>query len=372
MLTRACIRRDVKKTLICDGEEACVLFSPDLTSSLMAVVNGTKKCIVFGTESFEVVQDICCVSSDLMSLAFDPTGTILVLGGRTQSLHSSSAGVVLVVRVGELLRLEWFCQGKRFADPALLCQKLSSLSSLERAQILFHRSIEGDGSDDHTKFPLEQNITRALATKQDKHDKASLGSSKMNSEPPFDTVVVCLRSLLSHFPQTVFAGAPGYGNVFGILLHERDSPRLLKLLFYVALKTCRSVPYLAMNEDMRNGTVTKALIASCGMYPEVVLDVVPSLVLWPASTYSSMDGAFRVPRSVYFVGYPNDLGQVSNDSVLKLKGHLMVSECERFTGLQLVFAHAPFAYLCRLGQWFFPSPTCHLFRSYLPLLQTVT
>lgn len=288
--------RVIKKTLRCDETASCIRFSPDISSSFLTVVTGTKKCFIFGTQSFEVVQEIFCRSSTLNTLCFDPSGTILAIGGETRSLGTTSSGVVLVVRVGELLHLGWFCRGRQFADPELLCSKLSSLSSIERAQILFHRSIE-DERGDHSHFPLESRIRIALTSKQDDGGEGSLGSSVMSSEPQFDQVLLCLRGVLSHFPQTVFAGVPGYGNMFGVLLHDRDSPRLLRLLFYVVLKTCRSYPYLAMNEDMRNGTISKALIASCDVSPEMVLDVVLSMVLWPASVYSTKDGNWRVPTS---------------------------------------------------------------------------
>jgi hypothetical protein len=134
-------------------------------------------------------------------------------------------------------------------------------------------------------------------------------------------------SLISFFPGC-FAGVPGYGNVFDVLLHERDSPRLLKLFFHVVFKTCRAYPYLAMNEDMRSGTIIKALISSCNAFPEIILDVISSsLVLWPVSIYSAKDKNWRIPKSepVFRVGDINSLGQLSNDDEVSIKGHLMVS-----------------------------------------------
>ncbi len=134
-------------------------------------------------------------------------------------------------------------------------------------------------------------------------------------------------SLISFSPGC-FAGVPGYGNVFDVLLHERDSPRLLKLFFHVVFKTCRAYPYLAMNEDMRSGTIIKALISSCNAFPEIILDVISSsLVLWPVSIYSAKDKNWRIPKSepVFRVGDINSLGQLSNDDEVSIKGHLMVS-----------------------------------------------
>jgi len=265
VLDRA-IKRKVKR----EGTALRVLFSPDVASSFMAVVGGTKKCSIYGTESFELVQDIPCSQSCLLtSLAFDPSGTIMAIGGERQLVLSEGDGLVLIVRVGELLRLDWYCRsGRIFANPELLCQKLSSLSAVERAQILFHRTDDGEEVVDRGHFPLEQRIRNALVAKQKESNDAMLGSTIMNTEPPFDALMTCLRAILAQFPQLVFAGVPGYGNTLFEVLLERDNPRLLKLLFYVALVTCRSYPYLAMNEEMRNGTVTRALIASCDAYPE--------------------------------------------------------------------------------------------------------
>jgi hypothetical protein len=284
----------------------------------------------------------------LNTLTFDPTGTILAIGGETQT-HPMSSGVVLVIRVGELLQLEWFCRGKQFADPNL-CRKLLSLSSIERAQILFHKSVE-DISKDSFYFPLKTKVRSALAAKEDNHGQGSLGSTVMSAEPRFDSVLAYLREFLSHFPQIVFARSPRH--MFSVLLHERDSPRLLKLLFYVTLKTCSSFPYLSMNEDMRNGTVTKALIASCDIFPEAVLDVVHSLILWPSSVYGTKDRAWRVPKSepVFRVGHPHDFDLVSYDDEVKSNGHLMVSRLFHLRCLRLVLQLTNLShYLCRQDQ----------------------
>jgi hypothetical protein len=94
-----------------------------------------------------------------------------------------------------------------------------------------------------------------------------LGSHMLTSRPPSDLLVACLKEVLKQFPQTVFAMAPGHGNVFEVAL-ARESPRLLTLVFYAALVGCRSYPYLMMSEEMRSGAVTKALIATCDKCPE--------------------------------------------------------------------------------------------------------
>lgn len=247
----------------------CALFSPDAMSSYLAVVDGTSKCTIYGTESYESIQEISCgMNCTLISLAFDPSGTILAIGGRTGSAQSEGDGVLLIVRVGELLRLEWFCRGdKIFADPARLCKKISSLTAVERAQILFHRADDTDEEVNRGRLPLERKIRDAIAAKR-KEGVTVLGSTIMNTEPPFDLLMECLKAILTKFPQSVFVGAPGYGgDMFSVLL-ERDNPRLLKLMFYVALVTCRSYPYLAMSEQMRNGTLTRSLIASCNPFPD--------------------------------------------------------------------------------------------------------
>jgi hypothetical protein len=124
----------------------------------LAVITGTQKCFIFGTRSFEVVQEIFCRTSILLStLSFDPSGTIITIGGETLSLGASSGGVVLIVRVGELLQLTWFCRGRLLADLEFLRGKLSSLSSIERARILFHRSIEEEVGD-YFYLPFESRI----------------------------------------------------------------------------------------------------------------------------------------------------------------------------------------------------------------------
>jgi hypothetical protein len=81
-----------------------------------------------------------------------------------------------------------------------------------------------------------------------------------------------------------------------------------------------------MNEDMRSGTIIKALISSCNAFPEIILDVISSsLVLWPVSIYSAKDKNWRIPKSepVFRVGDINSLGQLSNDDEVSIKGHLM-------------------------------------------------
>jgi hypothetical protein len=232
----------------------------------MAVVDGSKKCSIFGTDNFEVVQQIpCSETCKLTSVAFDPSGTILAIGGGSRSLRSSAGGVVLIVRVGELLSLGFFHLETRNVDPTRVCQKLSSLSAVERAQILFHRS-DTDKSATHGHFPLEQKISSGLESRKERDSKESLGSSVMRTERSSEAVMACLKAIVIQFPQTSFVGCSGYGNMFAAIL-ERDNPRLLKLLFYSTLVNCRSFPYLAMNEEMRNGTVTRALVASCDAFP---------------------------------------------------------------------------------------------------------
>lgn len=233
----------------------------------MAVLDGSEKCSIYGTDSFEVIQQIpCSETCKLTSAAFDPSGTILAIGGETKSLRSNAGGMVLIVRVGELLSSSFFCLETHSADPTRVCQKLSSLSAVERAQILFHRS-ETEESAAHGHFPLERKISSGVASRKERDSKESLGSSVMRTERSSEAVMVCLKAILIQFPQTAFVGCSGHGNMFSALL-ERDNPRLLKLLFYSALVNCRSFPYLAMNEEMRNGTVTRALVDSCDAFPE--------------------------------------------------------------------------------------------------------
>lgn len=262
------IPRKITKHIEFDSTILHLLFSPDMTSSFMAIVDGTTKCSVLSTESWELVQVVpSSRNCRLNSVAFDPSGTVLVIGGKAPSLHSETGGLLLVVRVGELLRLDFFSIGTDFTEPSMLYEKLSSLSATERAQILFHRSDFAWESADHSHFPLERNIRSGLATMEEEDSKASLGSTKMKTKPKFERVMWCLTEILTRFPQTAFAGCGGHGNMFDIIL-KRDNPRLLKLLFYVTLVSCRSFPYMIMNEEMRNGTVTKALIASCDPFPE--------------------------------------------------------------------------------------------------------
>jgi hypothetical protein len=223
------------------------------------------KCSVFSTASFELVQEIPCQVNCLTSLVFDPSGTMLAIGGETNSFQSGRGGVVLVVRVGELLRLQWFFSNAGFADPPLLFQKLSGLCEVERAQLLFHKTNFGEEGHDDGFLPLEHRFRDAIDAKSEQ--TAMLGSHMLTSQSPSDLLVTCLKELLKHFPQTVFAIAPGHGSMFEVAL-ERENPRLLTLVFSAALVACRSYPYLMMSEEMRNGAVTNALIAACDTLPE--------------------------------------------------------------------------------------------------------
>jgi hypothetical protein len=154
----------------------------------MAVLDGSEKCSIYGTDSFEVIQQIpCSETCKLTSAAFDPSGTILAIGGETRSLRSNTGGMVLIVRVGELLSLDFFCLETHNADPTRVCQKLSSLSAVERAQILFHRS-ETEESAAHGHFPLEQKISSGVASRKERDSKESLGSSVMRTERSSEAV----------------------------------------------------------------------------------------------------------------------------------------------------------------------------------------
>lgn len=275
-----CIRRAIENTIKCQAGAQHVQFSPDPTSSFIAVVSGTTKCSVFSTTSFELVQEIPCqLNCNLSSLAFDPSGTMLAIGGKTESFRSRKGGGVWVVRVGELLRLQWFFSDTGFVDPLLTCQKLAALSDAERAQILYHNTDGGEEGHDHSYLPLERRIRYAIdATRE---HNSMLGSHMMTSRPPYEQVVACLKEVLKQFPQSVFAISPGYGNLFEVAL-ERENPRLLSVLFSLALIACRSYPYLMMNEEMRSGRVTNALISACDMFPEgtVVLHVL-TIIVYP-------------------------------------------------------------------------------------------
>lgn len=259
---------DIRKSLKCNGTSPTLLFSPDISSPFLVTVDGTSTCTVFSTESWEVVQELSCSrGSKWTSVAFDPSGTILAIGGETKSHHlETPGGSVMIVRVGELLRLKYFSIGESFANPPLLCQKLSALSDVERAQILFYRS-DVEESEGHAHFPLERKIRGGIATEEEDDNMASLGSTAMARQPPFEALMKCLTYLLMQFPQTAFVGCAGHGNMFETIL-ERDNPRLLKLLFDVTLVSCQSCSYMIMNEEMRNGTVTNALVASADAFPE--------------------------------------------------------------------------------------------------------
>jgi hypothetical protein len=231
----------------------------------MAVVNGTTKCSVFSTARFELVQEIPCQVHSLTSLVFDPSGTMLAIGGETESFQSRRGGVVLVVRVGELLRSRWFFSNAGFADPPLLFKKLSGLRDVERAQLLVHKTTDGEEGHDHGLMPLEQWFRDAIDSNSGQTEM--LGSHMLTSRLTSDLLVACLQEVFKQFPQTVFAVAPGHGNMFEVAL-ERVNPRLLTLVFSAALVACRSYPYLMMSEEMRNGAVTDALIATCDTMPE--------------------------------------------------------------------------------------------------------
>lgn len=231
----------------------------------MAVINGTAKCSIFSTARFELVQEIPCQVNCLTSLVFDPSGTMLAIGGETKSFQSETGGAVLVVRVGELLRSKWFFSKAGFADPAFIFQILSGLCEVERAQLLFHKTNDGEEGHGHGLLPLEHWFRDAIDSNSEQ--TVMLGSHMLTSRPPSDLLVTCLKEVLKQFPQTVFAIAPGHGNMFEVAL-ERESPRLLTLVFYASLVACRSYPYLMMNEEMRNGAVTNALIATCDKNPE--------------------------------------------------------------------------------------------------------
>jgi hypothetical protein len=100
---------------------------------------------------------------------------------------------------------------------------------------------------------------------------------------------------------------------------------------------------------------------------KVVLDVVNSMVLWPATLYNPESTEWRVPggNPVYSMGDAPELYRLYDETSNKTKGGLMVNQygveaCEWKVQRSSLFSRAR---LCRQGPWYSPHPTFQRFRS---------
>jgi hypothetical protein len=218
------------------------------------------------------------------TLTFDRSGTLLVVGGLTSSPFGKlKGGVIVVVHVGEVLRPDWFVIPLDHTKPgngSALCQKLASLHSVERSQLLYHKT----GGD--KLLPLESSIRSAIESITSSGGSgALLGSMRMSFDSPVDLVTSWLADLFLAFPKAVFSCTAPLGSVVDAAVLREDQ-RLLGLVLSTALIHCRSHPYLISNYEMRTGRLTDALIATTKFAPDCLLDVMHEIALWPIPLYA--------------------------------------------------------------------------------------
>ena len=302
--------------------------SPDPSSSFFSILGRDEKCYIYSKESRSIVQ-VIRGEGPFSAASFHPSGSMLALCGETAQEHEQLRGDVLLVRVGEILNPLWYplqsFRGDISSDAIL--QKLNSLSEIERQQLLCHNGSDG-------VWPFANRIKAALEAQRKKKQMAKRGSARRGILPPREEVTSILADVLEQFPRSVFATRGSNGKSAFDVAVEMDDPRLLKQLFYSALVACRAHSHLMMNDDLRSGYLTRLLTLSSSEYPEVCMDIVHQMVLWPVPTLELLETwKIQGGEPIYEVGYsptsqeifdgsiqPFEYGALSRPMVLPLPG----------------------------------------------------
>ena len=274
------------------GSVMSLQFSTDLPSSFLMTTGSNNSCQVYSCKGkrYLLVQDIESSEIDQIScFSLDPAGNTLVMGG-TSSLYGNEGGALMAVRVGELLRADWFplafAYSKRDSfTPELACQKLSELGSIDRAQLLFHRPLD---IQTDVGFMIETAIRRFLRKRSKDSMTSTLGSAQIKATNHSIEVMQHLRAILETFPLCIFATTSRHGtSIFDIALRRKD-PSLLRLILKTALSSCKAYPYLLMNDTLRGGHITKILIQASQSFPQEISDaILHHLEWWPSISMSS-------------------------------------------------------------------------------------
>ena len=302
--------------------------SPDPSSSLFSVLGRDEKCYIYSKTSRTILQ-VIHGEGPFSAVSFHPSGSMLALSGETSLDSQKLRGDVLLVRVGEILNPLWYpLQSSRgdISSESIL-QKLNALSEIERQQLLYH-----NGSDD--VWPFASRIKVALEVQRKKKQMAKRGSARRGILPPREEVTSILADVLDQFPRSVFATRGSNGKSAFDIAIEMDDPRSLKQLFYFALVACRAHSHLMMSDDLRSGYLTRLLTLSSNEYPEVCMDIVHQMVLWPVPTLELLETwKIQGGEPLYQVGssptsqeifdgsiQPFEYGALSRPMVLPLPG----------------------------------------------------
>ena len=271
----------IENTISHGTEVNSVEYSP--SSPYFLVLGIDQECHVYSTISLCVVQ-VIKGEGLIQAASFHPSGSMLVLAGETAKTSETLRGDLLLVRVGEVLNPSWYplvSHDEEFCAENV-CNKLNSLCSVDRAQLLYHNATE-------QVFPLAHSIKSALEEERRQNRRAVLGSTRLGTLPYREEVTTFLNEVFHEFPRAVFATRGLKGKSIFELAIEVDDPRLLKLIFITALVNCRAHSYLIMNDDFRSGFLTKLLALACERYPDVAKDIIHSMVLWNCPTLELLD-----------------------------------------------------------------------------------
>ena len=274
------------------GTVTSLQFSTDLPSSFLITTGSNNSCQVYSCKGkrYLLVQDIeSSVIDQISCFSLDPAGNTLVMGG-TSSTYGKEGGALIAVRVGELLRVDWFPLAFAYSErssftPQLACQKLSELGNIDRAQLLYHRPLD---IQTDVGFMIETAIQRFIRKRSKDSTISTLGSAQIKSTNHSIEIMQHMRAILETFPITIFATKSRHGStIFDIALRRKD-PSLLRLILKTALSSCKAYPYLLMNDSPRGGHITKILIQASQSFPVEISDaIIHHLDWWPSISMSS-------------------------------------------------------------------------------------
>ena len=273
----------IDKSISHTNQVNSIYHSPDPSSPYFVVLGKDEICFIYNKTSRTIVQ-IIQGDGPLSAASFHPSGSMLALSGETAQKSAKMRGDLLLIRVGEVLNTSWYPLQSSDDDlsSSAILEKLNSLSELDRQQLLYHN---GSGDD----WPFCSRVQSVLEAQRTKRQTAKRGSVRKGQLPPREETTSILADVLEQFPRAVFATRGCNGKSIFDITMEVDNPRALKVLFYSALVACRAHSHLMMNDDVRSGYLTKLLTLSSNEYPDVCLDIVQQMVLWPVPTLELLE-----------------------------------------------------------------------------------
>ena len=269
----------VERVVDHDSNVNVLEFSPDLSSRYLLALSVNKKCHIYSTSSYCVVQEIE-FQGVLRCASFHSSGSMIALAGDRHPKSDRFKGNITLVRVGEVLNRGWYPLlplNKKVLSTETILNKLNDLTRTERAQILYHNSSS-------EVAPMLTRIQQALDAQYDQ--RALLGSVRCRKLPPREEIATYMQDILQEFPRAIFGSREcgvGSKSIFEMAM-EKDDPRLLKAVLLCALVGCRAHSHLMMNDEMRGGHLTEVLAKVCDKYPNVAVDVIQNMVFWPVPT----------------------------------------------------------------------------------------